>query len=343
MNILFTGKTDFEYNRVKILIDGLNKLEEVELTVYPIKNRKQFDYAYFKELQSKADFIYVPPFRHRDVAFIKKLTDKPLVFDPLISKFLTKADFGQFWKMPFKYMLDKVPFSRCDILLSDTQCHKEYFSSKFSIPPGKIHVLPIGVGTDEFYKKEKVRKEGEPFRVGFYGSFVPLQGTDKIVEAAYHLKDHEDIVFDIIGNGYRFKQAENLVKKWNLKNVNFLGTLRYAELNNAINQFDLSLGIFGDSEKADFVIPNKIYHYASVGQCILTRNTRGVKELFQDGENIALCETDPKDIAQSILNLKADPQKIERLGQAAYSLITEHYNEVEIAKRFVKILQSYQA
>ncbi len=342
MNILFTGKTDFKYNRVRVLVAGLQKLKDVNLTIFPIESRRSFDKRKFAELQEKADVVYIPPFRHRDVTFIRKQTKKPIVFDPLISKYLTKDDFGHFWKLPFKYFLDKIPFSACDVLLSDTNCHKEYFSRQFRIPLTKIHVLPIGVDTDSFYQNnERITKSTDGiFKVGFYGSFVPLQGTDKIMMTAHELAAHQDIKFEIIGGGYRLPQAKRLVKKWNLINVNFQGVLKYDQLNEQINQFDICLGIFGDSDKANFVIPNKIYHYASVGKCVLTKESAGIREIFTDNENIVLCSSDPVMIAKAIIELKNDRERVRRIGQASYKLITEEYNEIQIAKRFLEIIQA---
>lgn len=342
MNILFTGKTDFDYNRVRVLMAGLRKLKDVSLTVFPINSHRNFDREKFSELQDKADVIYIPPFRHRDVTFIRKHTKKPIVFDPLISKYLTKDDFGHFWKLPFKYFLDKIPFSACDVLLADTNCHKQYFSSQFNIPLNKIHVLPIGVDTDLFFQRELEREKSKDdiFRVGFYGSFVPLQGTDKIMMVAHELVSHHDIKFEIIGHGYRLKQAKDLVKKWNLHNVNFHGFINYDLLNERINDFDICLGIFGDSDKANFVVPNKMYHYASVAKCVLTKETAGIKEIFTDNENIVLCNASPTDIAKAIIDLKNDRERIERIAKTAHKLITEEYNEIETAKRFIKIINN---
>ena len=185
MTILFTGKTDFKYNRVRILLKGLQNREDVKVLLYPFKDRNECLLPEFKTLEQQADFIYIPPFRHRDVSFIRKLTNKPVVFDPLISKYLTKAvDYGHFWKCPFKYVLDKKPFSLADILLADTQAHKDYFIRTFSIEESKIHVLPIGVDTSSFYASTDQKPNDGLFRVWFYGSFVPLQGVSKILESA---------------------------------------------------------------------------------------------------------------------------------------------------------------
>lgn len=342
MKILFTGKSDFQYNRVKVLTEGLKKLEGIDLIFFPIINRKNFDKQKFREAEKSADFIYIPPFRHRDVAYIKKLATKPIVFDPLISKYLTKDDYGHFWKLPFKYLLDKVPFSKCDILISDTEQHRLYFSKKFDIPLQKIAALYIGVDTAKFYINEDKRINTKFFSVGFYGSFNPLQGTGKIMKTAHLLKKEENIQFQIIGSGYEFKKAEKASKELQLSNVRFFGQVKYNELNALINQFDVCLGIFGDSKKADYVIPNKIYHYASIGKCIITKRSQGIKELFTNNQDIVLSSTEPEDIANKIIELKNDAAKREAIGRSGFQLVTEKYNEVEIAKRFVGILEAYQ-
>lgn len=342
MKILFTGKSDFNYNRVKVIKAGIEQIPGVEIIEYPIIKRKEFDITKLKEIEQKVDFIYIPPFRHRDVSFIKKHTTKPLIFDPLISKYLTKDDYGQFWKLPFKYLLDFIPFKKADILLTDTNEHRQYFIKKFKLNAEKVNTLYIGADTRKFFKKEKSESLKPKFIVGFYGSFVPLQGTDKIIEAAYHLKNHEDIHFEIVGAGYTFNRAKKLAKKWNLNNIHFHGNVSYEQLNPLINSFDLCLGIFGDSIKADMVIPNKIYHYASIGKCVLTKNTLGIKELFTDDNNIALCDNNPEIIAQNILALKESPSKITHIGQEAEKLLRSSYNEIEIAQNLITILKNFK-
>lgn len=251
-------------------------------------------------------------------------------------------DYRHFWKAPIKYWLDKIPFDICDILLTDTQAHKDYFVRKFSIPAEKIGVLPIGVDTTRFQRKENDSSDNSLFRVGFYGSFVPLQGMPKIIEVANILKDESDIIFDIIGTGYDYKQSIKLIKKYKLQHVHLLGWADYDDLSRLINKFDVCLGIFGDSEKANAVIPNKVFHYASLGKCIISKNTPGINELFTNNLNIVLSDNSPQKIAEQIQRLKTNRSEISRIGNNAHDLITSKYNHMEIAKRFIAILEKYQ-
>jgi len=341
MKILFTGKSDFQYNRVRVLISGLSKLENIEVDYYPIPKRSQFNKSQFKTKADWADYIYIPPFRHVDVGFIKRHTKTPIVFDPLISKYLTKLDYGHFWKLPIKYFLDLIPFQKADILLTDTQAHKNYFIKKFHLKADKVFHLYIGADTSLFHPEENTKQNSAKFKVGFYGSFVPLQGADKIPEIAYLLKDHKDIEFEVIGGGYTFKKTKKAAEKRQLQNINFIGNLPYEALSTRINSFNICLGIFGDSLKADLVIPNKIYHYASVGKPIITLNSAGIQEIFTHQKNIMLSESSPEAIASSIIKLKENQALGDDLGSNALSLLKEDYNEVKIAESFIEILEQF--
>jgi len=344
MKILVTGNYDPEYNRTQILLKGLKNNSNVEVTEFPITSFKNFDKTEFKKLAQQTDIIYLPPFTHESVNKIKKLTDKPIVFDPLVSKYLTKVfDYQQISKYSPRayknYLKDKIPLHKCDLIIADTEAHKNYFAKKFKIDTNKIKVLPIGADITQF--KPTNHTANTTFNVGFYGGFIPLQGTTHIIEAAQILQTETDIEFNLIGTGFEWKKAKTLAKKLNLSNINFLGWVAYNELSSKINDFDICLGIFGDTPKTDLVIPNKIYHYAALKKCIITKETPAIKELFTNQDNIILTDNNPKAIAEQILILKNNRDFTNKIAAASHKLITEKYNENKIAQQFINLLNDY--
>jgi len=343
MNILFAGKTGFDYNRTKILYEGLKKMQDTSVQIFKLKSRKKFNKQKFAEITKDVDFIYVPPFRFTDARFFKKQTKIPIIFDPLVSVYLTRIiDYKQYWKAPQKYIADFINLKSCDILIADTENHKQYFSSMFKISKKKIFVLPIGVDIQNFFPKE-IKKNDNKYHVGFYGSFIPLQGIFEIIETAKLLQKNENIIFDIVGDGHFYKKAINLSQKYNLKNINFIGRISYEKLPEYINNFDIALGIFGDSLKADIVIPNKVYHYAAQKKCIITKNTAGIKEIFTNNENIILTTNKPNDIAEKILFLKENKAFSDNIANNAFNLISNNYNENKIAETFMQICSNFNS
>jgi glycosyltransferase involved in cell wall biosynthesis len=339
VKILFAGKKGFDYNRVQILYNGLKSIADADVEIM-ILDKKNFDIKKFREIEKNFDVIYIPPFRPTDNRFLSKRATIPVIFDPLVSTFMTRVnDYKQYWKAPHKYFVDKNNFNSCDILIADTIEHKKYFSKKFKINHRKIFVLPIGVDFSTFKTVETPKKDNK-FHVGFYGSFVPLQGVDKIIETANILKSDSSIIFEIIGDGYDMPKAQKIVEKNSLKNIIFHGRVEYRQLPDLISNFDITLGIFGSSLKTDVVIPNKIFHYSAQKKCTITKDTMAIREIFTDNENIILSSNNPQDIAEKILFCKKNFDTVKKIGNNAHKLISENYNEQKIAQKFIEICKS---
>ncbi len=337
MVILFAGRYTSDYNRNKIILDGLQKKEGVKVIEYKFRKRKEFDPVKFKSLVEESDFVYCPSFSHKFVRLIKKHSNKPVIFDPLISNYLTKVfdykNVSRWSPRAYKnYLKDKLPFKAVDLLLADTEQHRQYYHKTFGIPLNKIEVLPVGANTSEFQPQEI--SQNEIFTVGFYGGFIPLQGVRLIIEAAELLKAKE-IQFNLIGTGYQYQEMQDLAKEKQLSNVHFDGWSDYKDLPEKISKFDICLGIFGDTPKAPLVIPNKIYHYAAMGKPIITMDSAAIREVFTQEENIVLIGNNGKSIAEAILELKHNSEKRKQLANNARKLAEQSFSEDKIAEKLI--------
>jgi glycosyltransferase involved in cell wall biosynthesis len=340
MKILVTGKYEPEYNRNHVLLKGLESLG-IELIKFPYTKRNKFSKKKIKELEKDCDIIFLPSFTHLDVPFVRKISVKPLVFDPLISRYLSKVfDYKAVWKYSPRalrnYLKDSRAFSRSDLILADTHSHKDYYVTKFGVEPAKIAVVHVGVNSADFYPKKVKSEQRGKFIVGFYGSFIPLHGIEKIIAAAKILEKRDDLEFRIYGNGPGFEKIRELTLNLGLRNTILAGWVDYKSLNDVINEMDICLGIFGESLKAELVIPNKIYHYSACSKAIITADTKGIREIFEDGKNIILIRNSSAALAKSIESL-ADNQSLRtKIAENACQLISKEYNEKKIALEFLK-------
>lgn len=340
MRILVTGKYDQEYNRVKILLTGLKK-QGISLVEFPYLKRNRATREQITQKSKDCDLVLLPSFTHLDVPFIKKIVSCPVVFDPLISKYLSKVfDYKTVWKYSPRayknFLKDKRALINSDLILADTQSHKEYYCIKFRIDPEKINVVPIGVNTEDFFPKDMPKNEEDTVNVGFYGSFIPLHGIDRILLAASELADNRNIEFNIYGDGILFEKITGMSRRSGLDNIKFKGYIKYENLNDVINEMDICLGIFGESLKTELVIPNKIYHYAACRKPVITRDTKGIREIFTPGQNIILSSNDPHDIAEKIKLLAGNIDLRAKIAMNAYTLISEDYNEIKITQILMK-------
>lgn len=336
MKILVAGDFEPDYNRTKIILDGLRTIPAVSLSFYNYKEQSKWNFLALRKACNDADIIFLPSFTHQDVAMVRLLSGKPVLFDPLISRYLSKVfDYkkvGKFSPRALKnFLKDKVSMQMADLVICDTSCHRDYYHSTFNLPLHKLHVVPVGVNTDEFPPAPPLPPR-TTFVAGFYGGFIPLQGTRMIVETARVLKDHTDIHFRLIGNGFEFNVIQQLVKAYQLSNITLPGWIAYDQLAAEMNNFDICLGIFGETLKADLVIPNKIFHYAALEKAIITKASPAIREVFEDKKDILLSENTPEAIAEKILLLKNDVRYRQQLAQGGYETVRAKYNHIAIGK-----------
>lgn len=344
MKILVAGKYNPEYNRTKILLDGLKQIDGIEVKELPFKKKKQLDLQVLKQELEWCDIVYSPAFSHKYVRFLKSKTNKPLVFDPLISNYLTKVfdykNVARWSPRAYKnYLKDKLPFKAANLLIADTQEHKQYFHDTFGISLDKIEVLPIGANISDFSPTPK--ETTNEFKVGFYGGFIPLQGVKHIIETAELMQSNTSVKFHLIGTGFQYQEMQDLVKSKGLTNVIFEGWIDYGELSDHIDTYDVCLGIFGDTPKAKLVIPNKIYHYAAMGKPIITMETKAISEVFTNQQNIFLTPNHPAHIRKAILTLKEGEEFKHMLGKNALELIQNELNEKKIAEQLLAVLHKH--
>jgi glycosyltransferase involved in cell wall biosynthesis len=344
MKILITGDYQSNYNRNLILIKGLKEIG-MDVIELPFKSKREFFEKKIKTKAKNVDVIFLPSFTHSNVHFIKfHFPDKFLVFDPLISKYLTKVfdykNVSRYSPRALKnYLKDKIAFEKADLILADTDAHKYFYHQKFKIPLDKIATLPIGAPTQDFFPQSKTTTSTQ-IKIGFYGSFAPLQGIDKIIETAKLLREHLNIKFHIIGSGYDFDKVQKIVETYQLKNIVFEGWQDYSNLNARINEYDICLGIFGETKKADLVIPNKIFHYMACQKPVISKDTPAIRELFDNGKEILLCAPEAESIKEAILSLIENKAMFENIASSAYRKIQDGLTEKHIARKFADIVEN---
>ena len=339
MNILVTGRYEPDYNRTRILLNGL-RARGVSVTESPYERKRDWDPAGFFRQTGHFDLVFLPSFTHRDVRFIKRQLDLPLVFDPLISRYLSKVfDYKKVWPYSPRawknFLKDQRAMKAADVVLADTEAHRNYYIRRIGIDPHKIFVVPVGVDTSEYLPSVKPFKRGEVI-VGFYGSYIPLHGIHKIIEAAALLKDEKHIRFELVGDGVLRKQAETLVRKLSAANITFTGRVPYQELPQMIDRFDICLGIFGDSAKAKMVIPNKIYHYCARGKPVLTMPSPAIDEIFENNRDIFTTDPSPRAMADAITYLVNHPEKSKEVALQGMKRVRDGFNEDAIAGKFLE-------
>jgi len=267
MKVCYFGIYNPVYPRNKVLINGLvtNGVEVLECN-----EQRGFLGKYWRlmlrhwRLRKKYDVMVVGFLGQVSIILARLLTIKPIVLDAFVSLYDSnildrKLYQSQSWHAKWYWLLDWLSCRLADVVLLDTDAHIDYFASEFGIPRERFR--RVFVGSDDRFIHPlflKPRTDGN-FLVRFHGTFVPLHGIEYIVQAA-RILEKKNISFELLGDGQVFDQVERTVKNLGLGNVKIdRRFVSYNDLNYYLAGADLCLGIFGDTGKAQRVIPNKAY------------------------------------------------------------------------------------
>lgn len=139
----------------------------------------------------------------------------------------------------------------------------------------KIVVIPNWMGVGSLSRIEKIKN---PFilKHDLLGKFVVMysgnigftHNVESILEVAEKLKENDDIVFFIIGEGLKKAELMSWVKEKRLKNCYFLSWQSSQDLKYSLSAADISIITLTD-ETALVSVPSKTYNLLAVGSPLL--------------------------------------------------------------------------
>jgi len=347
--VCFFGIYDPEYSRNQVLAQGFrdNGWEVAHARVDPKKHSGILKYTElakkWKEFKNdKVDLILVAFPGHSVVWLARLLWPRHRIyFDAFLSRYDSNVeDRRAYGKSSLRAWADwLLDWSSCMLahkILLDTNEHIEYFSRQFGVKKKKMIRVPIGAHTAIFYPRESQRTSQE-FIVHFHGMFIPLQGIKYILEAAELLSISPDVIFNIIGAGQDFGRIAKSVQEKKISNVRLLGKKESNQVAAYIAEADVCLGIFGDTDKASRVVPNKVYEYIAMKKAVITADTPAMKEFFSNGEHMILCErSSGKSIAEAIQKFKSNPAQRRELAENSYEYFTKNLSPHRIVSDLIK-------
>ncbi|MBN2204685.1 MAG: glycosyltransferase [Thermoleophilia bacterium] len=266
-----------------------------------------------------------------------------LVFDPLVSLADTfVGDRGLLRRGSPAALaaaaVDTVAFAAAHLVLADTWAHASYYQHAFGLERVRVAVVPVGAlpveGADG--RARPIAPE-RPLTVVQYGKWSPLHGADVVLEAADRLRD-EPLQVVLAGEGQLSAELRATIRRRRLDNVDWLGMRSHDELRRLLLEADVCLGVFGHSEKAGRVVPNKVYDGLACGRPVVTAATPGARELLHDDEDALLVPPgDAAALAAALQRLLDDGER-GRLGAAALAVYHRACAPEAVAGRLLEAL-----
>ena len=285
---------------------------------------------------AESDVIVVGYPGHADMASARRVArGRPVVFNPLVSLADTLAgDRGVLSpRSPAAAVvraLDRTAFRLADLVVADTEAHADYFRDAFGLPKERVEVALVGA-EDDLFAPGPV--EAERPHVLFVGKLIPLHGLETILAAAALVPE---IRFVVAGDG----QLAPLLDA-RPTNVEHVAWIEYESLPAAYRRAACALGIFGTSEKASRVIPNKVFQALACARPVITADTPAARELLtHDVDALLVPPGDPGALAAAVRRVTFEDGLAARLGLAGRATYEARASEPVLGRRWRALLEA---
>lgn len=341
MKVCWFGCYDSDYARNQILLHGLrvNGVDVVECNEtsigwsrYPRLIKK------LRQLKNQYDIIYCAFPAGYFVIIAWLFQKKPIVVDAFFPmhdayvhdrKVVARRSLYALWLS----VVDRLTVSLANRVIVDTEQHALYW--KRVVPKQHYELIPVGAET-KIYHPIVPANTHEGIIVTFHGTYIPLQGVPNLIEVTKLLKGDDRIKFRFIGpKALHTAIVEQLGN--NQDNIELLSWLSQEDLNKYLNDTDIVLGIFGDTDKADRVIPNKVFQGVAVRKPVITKDSPAMREFF-DEHDLYFTDTNPHSIAAAIKHLASDSRLRSELAESAFQKFESTATPETLGIRLLKTL-----
>jgi glycosyltransferase involved in cell wall biosynthesis len=348
--VLFWGRFDHGYSKTRVNAAAFRALGW-EVDYFDVKwcCRLGDVEAFFRGLdrRPRPDLVLVPVCRQRDIAAACRWAHRrgiKVLFDPMISAWDKKVLEQKKWRAEeprAKRLLawERKLFTMPDFITWDTSCHVDFAAEYLNVPREKM--CPLFTGTDEEVFKpvatESALEDDGVFKILYHGAYLPLHGTETIVEAARITQDLP-IRWDFLGWGAY--KAETEAKAAGLKNVRFLDKVPYVEVPKVICSHDIVLGVFGTTAKAARVIGNKVYECMACARPTINEFCTGYPPSAKDCKAIKFIPAgDAAALVKAVEEYRADWANKETYFAAAREFFERELSFEVVKRQMVGVLK----
>jgi glycosyltransferase involved in cell wall biosynthesis len=241
-------------------------------------------------------------------------------------------------------VIERWMYRSADVVTCTTRAFEDTVAER-GVGAEKRRLLPNGADVELFrpLPRENPVAAGYPFGDRFvvmYSGLLGIKhGLETILDAAELLREHEDVVFVIRGEGPRRQALEDRVAELGLENVLFGGELPIEEVPQLLARADVCVTNLLPDPYLEKIVSVKVFEYLACEKPVVgALRGEGARVLDESGGGITVAPGDAQAMAAAILELRDDPERREALGKAGRRYVEEHYSRAVIAATLERLL-----
>ena len=275
-----------------------------------------------------------------------------VLYDPFISLYDTivhdrRLRSDRSWLARAVKAMDVLALRSADRVICDTPQTGDYLAKLSGSLREKFSTLWVGADEQTYFPPDPgdahrarsellselgLESDDCAFLVLYYGNYIPLHGIDRIVRAAAFTDSRVKFVF--VGDGQTLVSTQQLVSEMALTNITFLDRRSPERIRDLIWGSDLILGVFGSSDKARRVLPNKLMEAMACRQAVLTARTPATDSFLA---TVPTTDNSPDAIAEAINSL-AEADSLHDLRAQVHQEYQEKFSEAVRLSQLEQVL-----
>lgn len=227
--------------------------------------------------------------------------------------------------------ISKWIYSKCDYIYVTSKGFINYFKEELELNK-IVKYLP------QYAEKKYEKFEYKINRVSnfvFTGNIGKAQSVETIIKAANELKNRDDMIIHIVGDGSSLKECQELVKKMNLTNVIFYGRKSIEEVQEYYKMADAMLITLSNNEIISKTIPGKMQSYMMAGRPIIGAINGETQNIIEEAKcGYCVNAEDHKALANAIEKFKklSDDEKSE-MADNSYEYYKNNFTEEQYMQK----------
>lgn len=240
------------------------------------------------------------------------------------------------------YFIEKLSYKFASKINVLTPAFKQVLIGKKKVPKDKISLISNGADLDIFQPGEKhnwIREKynlEHKFIITYMGAHGVANNLDIILNVAKEMKEYQDIVFMLIGDGMEKKQLMERVEQENIKNVLFIDSQPKEIIPDYCNASDVCTAVLQKNDTFKTVYPNKVFDYMSCAKPILIGIDGVARELVESSQSGFYVDPyNVNDFKDKILRLYNDKSLATNMGKNGYVYVKTNFSRESLAGAYI--------
>ncbi|MFO7914296.1 MAG: glycosyltransferase family 4 protein [Candidatus Krumholzibacteriales bacterium] len=244
----------------------------------------------------------------------------------------------------FLRRLEKYMYFSANKIVTLTDKFKEHIES-LGYPAGKIATIPNSFDLNHLGEMGMVYSElkgKDKFICSYIGTFGMAHNLEIVLQAAKLLQEIKGISFLLVGDGSEKSTIVDKCEKMELDNVDILPLQPNDKILKFYKLSSVGLIMLKDSYLFRSVVPSKMFEYMAVKTPLLMSVPEGeATTIVKKYDCGVLCDPDsPESLAENIMHLFNNQDKLEYYGDNGYKAVMEKYNRGVFASKYQELIEA---